>query len=91
MPNGDHNTTRRGDPRTAREKIADALIPRHNCFWRAAYLLGDDSILLRVLAIPGYDESHYPYYGAAKLADGLPLEGEPHSADLLQFSLPRPR
>ncbi len=56
MPN--EGTDERGrDPRTARERIADAIIPRHCCFARGAYLLGNDAALLGFLAIPEYDES----------------------------------
>jgi hypothetical protein len=40
------------DRRSAREKIADALIPEHCGLLRAAYLLGDDRVLLRFLTIP---------------------------------------
>ncbi len=55
MPNGDQDASERGDPRTVREKIADALIPPHRFLLRAAYLLGRDEVLLRFLSIPEYD------------------------------------
>jgi hypothetical protein len=84
MPNEDRDARRGGDPRTVREKIADALIPRHMGFLKIAYVvLGDDRVLLRFLAIPEYDESR-----------SLPLSGAPEDeggADLLPFSPRHPR
>lgn len=37
------------EERTAREVIADALIPQHKFLLRAAYLLGRDEVLLEFL------------------------------------------
>jgi hypothetical protein len=92
MPNGNQSASRGGDPRTAREKIADVLIPRHCCFARGAFFLGDDSILLRYLPTP-------PECGESPIAcdtegtqdSNSPSESERHSADLLPFSPLRPR
>jgi hypothetical protein len=59
MPDGDSNASRSGaDPRTVREKIADALIPKHQSLLRVSYVVfGNDEVLLRFLPIPEYDES----------------------------------
>jgi hypothetical protein len=88
MPNDDRYASGR-DPRTAREKIADAIIPRHCCFARGAYLLGNDAALLGFLVIPEYDESRFPWHAATALVAEPP--GEPRSADLLPFLALQPR
>jgi hypothetical protein len=57
MLNESHDASR-DDPRTVREKIADALIPRHQSRLRVSYLVfGNDAVLLRFLSIPEYDGS----------------------------------
>ena len=86
MSDGNQNASReQGDPRTVREKIADALIPRYQVLLRIAYVvLGDDRVLLRFLAIPEYGESR-DRSSEPDLASCLP-ETEPRSADLLPFS-----
>jgi len=76
------------DLRSAREKIADALIPEHQSLLRAAYLLGNDAVLLRFLSIPGYDESVSQRQMESRYGAELPdrREPEPLSADLIEFA-----
>ncbi len=66
----------RNDGYSAREMIADALIPTHDFLLRAAYLLGKDEVLLRFL--PSRRECGEPH----------PQNG---SADVLLLEEHRPR
>jgi hypothetical protein len=91
MATSDQNASDSADPRTIREKIADALIPRHCGFARAAYCLGNDAALLGFLAIPEYNESRFPWYAATARAVEPRLADESRSADLLPFLSPQPR
>jgi hypothetical protein len=80
------------DPRSVREKIADALIPRHEGLLRVAYLaFGDDRVLLRFLTIPEYGGSQSERERERRGPEPLsPPEIGPPSADLLPFSRRHP-
>ena len=76
MPNDAQDASCRADPRTPREKIADALIPHRKELLRAAYILGDDEVLLRFMPAEGCFLLSGKDLGAAVLA-AMATEGVP--------------
>lgn len=87
MPNDVVEASGRADPRTIREKIADALIPNDYIMARSTYLRGDDSALLKFLAIPEYEESRFPWHAAATLIPEPPEGNRPPPFDLSQLCI----